>query len=332
MSSSGSAPAAQEKGPLVDVDAVYEEPAWYEQEEEASGVASPAPDSKSGSGSVPWPLKTTAWGKWGPADHSVFKVRSATYLSDRVKVPTEPFVFQLVDVEVLITNERVLHWCEKTVSYVRRRPSPAPGKAPPFFLTVNFFVPGTPNTNLICTWMAPKQISGYYPAPDGKDSAPSAPPSPVGGAPSAAPSPPPRPVTSPTGGEGKGDLSKFIPLLNAFINGTDEYRKAHFKFIPRVVDGPWLVKKSVGTQPAILGNKLTQLYFADKKANYMEVTVDVGSSRVGTSLFALCKGYSTALVLDFCYLFEGQAEEELPERILGGVRVCNVDVSKVKVT
>ena len=27
-----------------------------------------------------------------------------------------------------------------------------------------------------------------------------------------------------------------------------------------------------------------------------------------------------------------QSKEELPERLLGGVRLCNVDVSKVKVT
>jgi len=65
----------------------------------------------------------------------------------------------------------------------------------------------------------------------------------------------------------------FRKLLHAFMTGNDEYRKGRFKFIPRAVEAPWIVRKAVGTQPAILGNKLTQTYHADPKLNYLEASI-----------------------------------------------------------
>lgn len=47
--------------------------------------------------------------------------------------------------------------------------------------------------------------------------------------------------------------------------------QSRLKLIPRVVEGNWLVKKSVGTQPAILGKQLVQTYHYDEKLNYFEV-------------------------------------------------------------
>jgi hypothetical protein len=94
-------------------------------------------------------------------------------------------------------------------------------------------------------------------------------------------------------------------MLDMFLARDDEFRKVRFKFIPRVVESSWLVKKGVGQQPAILGNKLTQLYFYDYKHNICEVAIDVGSSKVGAGLFKLVRGYATSIQIDMHFLFEG---------------------------
>lgn len=71
------------------------------------------------------------------------------------------------------------------------------------------------------------------------------------------------------------DGSAFAELFNDFIEGTNEYRDNRFKLIPRVVKGAWILKKAVGTTPAILGKKLTQQYFPGP--HYFEVDVNVNS-------------------------------------------------------
>lgn len=61
--------------------------------------------------------------------------------------------------------------------------------------------------------------------------------------------------------EERAAVRAFDILLDRFLNGTDAFRTSRFKFIPRVIEGNWVVKRSVGTTPAILGNKLTQTYY-----------------------------------------------------------------------
>jgi hypothetical protein len=46
--------------------------------------------------------------------------------------------------------------------------------------------------------------------------------------------------------------------------------------IPRIAEGSWVVKQSVGTTPVIVGRKLKTSYHITPK--YVEVAVDVGSS------------------------------------------------------
>lgn len=95
---------------------------------------------------------------------------------------------------------------------------------------------------------------------------------------------------------GKDLLTLSTPfglLLNRFLTGTDEFRDDTLKIIPRAIDpSPWIVKKSVGQTPAILGRKLSQEYFGDGES-YFEVDVDVGSSRVAGGILTMVKGTLT---------------------------------------
>lgn len=183
--------------------------------------------------------------------------------------------------------------------------------------------------------------------------------------------------------------------MERFLAGDDKYRNQRFKFIPRVVEGSWVVRRGgesfcvvpntlcrisnswvfcrvsnavedsrfgivvdhipsvglfssfphfcpslflslwrspVGTTPAILGNKLRQTSYrvCTEQLNYLEVNVDVGSSSLGSNIFRLVKGYCRQLVMDLCFLVEAQADDELPEVLLGGVRMANVILSQTQ--
>lgn len=69
--------------------------------------------------------------------------------------------------------------------------------------------------------------------------------------------------------------------------------------IPRIAEGSWVVKQSVGTTPVIVGRKLKTSYHITPK--YVEVAVDVGSSStaqyVTGMVSAICLGGSALLRL-----------------------------------
>jgi Protein ENHANCED DISEASE RESISTANCE 2, C-terminal len=63
-----------------------------------------------------------------------------------------------------------------------------------------------------------------------------------------------------------------------------DFRNERFKLIPSIVEGPFLVRRSVGAKPALLGRKLTQRYF--RGPNYVETDVDVSSSSIAEKVRA----------------------------------------------
>jgi len=114
--------------------------------------------------------------------------------------------------------------------------------------------------------------------------------------------------------------SVFDKMLEEFCNAEDDaYRNERFKLIPGVLKGSYVVRNFVGRTPAIIGKKLTTSYH--KGSNFFEVSIDVGSSRIGRSIMGAVKGYATTLVLHMAYLIESKTPEELPERVLGGIDI-----------
>ena len=112
-------------------------------------------------------------------------------------------------------------------------------------------------------------------------------------------------------------------LCNDFFFGaSDEFRHKTFKLIPQIVEGNFLVRKAVGSTPAIMGTKLRQLYVRNER--FMEVILDCGSSSVATGVIRLSLGYAKTLVIDMGFLFEGNDETTLPERVFGAVRIKNL--------
>lgn len=119
--------------------------------------------------------------------------------------------------------------------------------------------------------------------------------------------------------------SVFADLCHEVLRGpSDELRTQRIKLIPRVVQGTWPIREGVGTTPAILGTKIYQKYYQGK--NYLEADYDIGSSTVATGVLNLLLGYSRDLIIDLAFVIEAQSVMELPERVLGTVRLDCVDL------
>ncbi|THG02322.1 hypothetical protein TEA_021164 [Camellia sinensis var. sinensis] len=123
-------------------------------------------------------------------------------------------------------------------------------------------------------------------------------------------------------------------LLDKFVNGSDMFRDSRFKLIPRIVEGYWMVKRAVGTKACLLGKAVTCKYHRQdnflelnkilQKTFTLQIDVEIGSSSVARSVISLVLGYVPSIVVDLAILIEAKEEEELPEYILGTVRLNRV--------
>ncbi|CAM6098198.1 unnamed protein product [Calypogeia fissa] len=114
-------------------------------------------------------------------------------------------------------------------------------------------------------------------------------------------------------------------LLYRFIHEDDAFRNSRLKMINKIVRGPWIVKAACGNHAAcLLGKALTCNYVRGEY--YLEIDVDIGSSVIANGLLHLALGYVTSVAVDLAFLIEAQTEEELPERLLGAVRVAHMEL------
>merc|ERR1711997_106544 len=118
-------------------------------------------------------------------------------------------------------------------------------------------------------------------------------------------------------------------LLDFVLNCNDATeRNQRFKLIPRVVEGPYPVKRVVENRPVLLGNKVTLKYF--RGSNYLEIDSKVDESMVAASIIKLCHRFAKRIVVDMVWTIQGEQINELPERYLCGVTIHNMDFSKCK--
>ncbi|KAK2995051.1 hypothetical protein RJ640_024509 [Escallonia rubra] len=82
-------------------------------------------------------------------------------------------------------------------------------------------------------------------------------------------------------------------LLQRFVDGDDEFRNSRLKLIPSVP----------------------------------KIDVDIGSSTVANGVLGLVVGVITSLVVDMAFLVQANTTDELPERLIGAVRVSHIELS-----
>jgi len=239
---------------------------------------------------------------------SSLSVRGRTYLADGVKARSGEATLALLAVDSFRSDPGGgggdgAHCSAREGSYVRRMGEACEeaGIPPPFLFVVNFVLP----------W---GHLAAYFYRPDGD-----------GGGPFRAGAE----AEDSLGGEGGGDLGRAPAerLWRRFVDGDDEYRNQRLKFIPTIVEGPWIVKKCVGGNPALIGQKLPTSYHRSVEGNYLEVCLDVTRGpQIGNTIATTVAGKSDLVTVDLAFLLEGLGEDELPEQVLAAYRLHHLDL------
>lgn len=271
-----------------------------------------------------------------------FQVRAGGYLSNAKKAVSESALFVQRAIQVLHSENVQTHvgrrsWC----ALPRTEPEGA-------FLVLNYILPGAPRIHVVCTYAAsPDALAAIREAHEafrqqqlaargashhrrhhhglfagdsdawrgwrgllarlfvGHTAAASAPQS--------------------DAGDGDEAAATTAAAMNLAATEVDEaFANARLKLIPTMVEANWAVKMAVGQRPALLGTKLPLRYF--KGRNYVEVDIDVSSSAIATGIMGMVTGLSRHMVVDLGWTLQGEADGELPERVLCQTRFHHVDL------
>ncbi|KAH9753049.1 hypothetical protein KPL71_014945 [Citrus sinensis] len=103
------------------------------------------------------------------------------------------------------------------------------------------------------------------------------------------------------------------------------------------MQGSWIVRQSVGSTPCLLGKAVDCNYIRGPK--YLEVNalgisiidVDIDSSTVANGVLGLVIGVITTLVVEMAFLVQANTTDELPERLIGAVRVSHRELKSAVV-
>ena len=117
-------------------------------------------------------------------------------------------------------------------------------------------------------------------------------------------------------------------LLGRFIHGSDDFRDARMKLLPNVAVGPWIVQRGVGRTPLIVGSALKVNYHITDR--YFEADIDIGTSSVACGITRFVIGYVRHLVIDLGLVVQGNCEDELPERLLGQIRIVHLELKSAQ--
>ena len=115
--------------------------------------------------------------------------------------------------------------------------------------------------------------------------------------------------------------------------GDDKYKNERLKLIPYVAEGPWVVRNLVTGKPALIGKKLPVTYKytpqQGSKQDFLECDLDIGnSSATAKRIVSVCRRYMSALTVDVGFVIQGNNNDELPEEMMGSIRIHQLDPIK----
>ena len=124
-------------------------------------------------------------------------------------------------------------------------------------------------------------------------------------------------------------------VLAKWLLGDSTYKNERLKLIPYVAEGPWVVRNMVTGRPAIIGKKLPVTYHLSpsspdgKSSPVLIATLDIGnSSATAKRIVSVCRRYMSALTVDIGFVIQGDTPAELPEQMLGAMRIHGPDPLK----
>jgi len=233
---------------------------------------------------------------WSEPTFQDFKVRGKNYLTDRIKIPSGPFLFPVRGVDLFLTDA-----CPENIG---RNTGIMGGKLRDVpTMIINFRLPWGV---LLYYFEIPKKFipflsSRYDPSFD-KSKLPS--------------------MDCFNGAERSAAR---------YLMGDDEHKNEALKIVPVVVKGPWVVKSVVGGKPAIIGTKMPVSYFYQPaepeqgKAQYLEMDLDIVASSAARGILSVVRGYTNVLTMDLGFVIQGNQDDELPEQMLVGARLHSID-------
>jgi len=214
---------------------------------------------------------------WDSPDSSTAMVRGASYLQDRVKVNSKGAMLELVEADLIKTNDEMVHYSLSPRGCVPARRAAGDSR---FYFVLNFrLLP----IQLGVVWAVPKDAD-WLSEPEGV-------------------------------------------LFQRFIDMSTEQRRHRLKVLPKITEGPWLVKQGVPDRPGVVGKKLSCEYFV--RPDHLEFSVNCISSPAGRRIAQLLTGAARHFSMELSIIIEGQAQDELPERVLGGLAFTKGDLSKI---
>lgn len=136
-------------------------------------------------------------------------------------------------------------------------------------------------------------------------------------------------------------LSIAEKTVAKWLLGDDDYKNQRLKLIPYIAEGPWVVRNMVTGRPAIIGKKLPVSYHllssntgancssSSSEQPLLTATLDIGnSSATANRIVSVCRRYMSALTVDIGFVIQSESPQELPEQMLGAIRVHGPDPSK----
>lgn len=241
-------------------------------------------------------LPTLRLDKWVEPPATNFRIRGKTYNKDSEKVQGKDYMLHLFAVDILkvevpLLNGVCLHPNERVqIALQREKEATTRGDEykdiPKYIVAINIFLQGPPHYHLMI----------YLGVDD-------------------------RSIINGSNGLPSSQLAaKF------FFGTSNEFRDKTFKLIPQVVKGNYLVRKSVGRKPCIMGKSITQTYVQHQR--FFEIILNTGSSTLAKGVVKLCRGYTKSIEVEMGFLLEGNEESQLPERMLGAVRLKQLDLNR----
>jgi len=231
---------------------------------------------------------------WSEPIHSEFSVRGGNYLKDKVKISSGPFLFPLRGVDMFLSDN-----CPENIGRYRALLGGKLRDKPTFLINYRLPWGNFVAYNEIPAKFLPFLRHCYQPT-----------------------------SATPPSMEG---MSPAEVCTSRYFLANEKQKDETLKIIPKVVKGPWIVKKAADGKPAIVCNKMpTQYYYEPaskdgKKSEYFEVDLDIVASSAARGILAITQRYTKSLTLDLGFVLEGKTSDQLPEQMIAGSRIHGLD-------
>ena len=87
----------------------------------------------------------------------------------------------------------------------------------------------------------------------------------------------------------------------------------------------------VGTQPAMIGQKIPTTYFGSLEEGYLEINMNVTKGgKMANSICSAVASKASIVSIDLAFLMQGDGNDQLPEQILSVMRLHHVKLKKTE--